>query len=66
VEGRCQRAPGGPTPGGGAARGGPVPPGGVATSWPSSVAALDCLSSGKIGTLGFVSSNSENISCVLF
>jgi hypothetical protein len=44
-----------------------VPPGGVATSWPSSVFALDIVSSrGEIGILGFISSNSENISCVTF
>jgi hypothetical protein len=41
--------------------------GGVVASWPSSVSALDSVScQGKIGTLGFVSSNSENISCVTF
>jgi hypothetical protein len=39
----------------------------VARSWPPSVSALDSDScSGKIGGLAFVSSNSENISCVAF
>jgi hypothetical protein len=44
-----------------------VPAGGVATSVPSSVSALDSIFvSGKIGGLAFVSSNSENISCITF
>jgi hypothetical protein len=47
--------------------GGPAPPHGVASRWPSSVFALDFVFvSGKIGGLAFVSSNSENISCVTF
>jgi hypothetical protein len=46
---------------------GGAPPGGVAASWPSFVSALDSVFvSGKIGTLGFVLSNSENISFVTF
>jgi hypothetical protein len=49
------------------AQGAPAPPGGVATSWPPSNSSLDSVSCrGKIGTSGFVSSNSENISCVTF
>jgi hypothetical protein len=66
VEGRCQRVDQGPTPHPGAARGG------CATRWCGCLLALLrlcfglCLMSGKIGTLGFVSSNSENISCVTF
>jgi hypothetical protein len=48
-------------------QGAPAPPPGVVASWPLSVSALDSLSCWeKIGTLGFVSSNSENISCVNF
>jgi hypothetical protein len=48
-------------------QGGPVPPHGVASPWPTSVSALDSIfMSGKIGNLGFVLSNSENISCVTF
>jgi hypothetical protein len=44
-----------------------VPPGGVATSVPSSVSALDSVFVwGKIGGLAFISSNSENISCITF
>jgi hypothetical protein len=39
----------------------------VASPWPSSVSALDFVfMSGKIGSLAFVSSNSENIYCVNF
>jgi hypothetical protein len=65
VEGRCQRAPERPTPYGGAARG--APPYGVAASMPPSVSALDSVFvSGKIGGLAFISSNSENISCITF
>jgi hypothetical protein len=46
---------------------GPTPPYGVASPWPSSVSALDFVfMSGKIRSLAFVSSNSENISCVTF
>jgi hypothetical protein len=46
---------------------GSTPPYGVPASWPSSVFALDSVFvSGKIGGLTFVSSNSENISCVTF
>jgi hypothetical protein len=46
---------------------GSTPPYGVPASWPSSVFALDpVFVSGKIGGLTFVSSNSENISCVTF
>jgi hypothetical protein len=57
----------GPTPPGCAARGAPAPPYGVAGPWLSSVSALDFVFvSGKIGGLAFVSSNSENISCVTF
>jgi hypothetical protein len=49
------------------AQGAPTPPGGVATSWPPSDSSLDSVSCrGEIGTSGFVSSNSENISCVTF
>jgi hypothetical protein len=48
--------------------GGP-PPGGTARGWPLVPLRL-CfgllLASGKIGTLAFVLSNSENISCVAF
>jgi hypothetical protein len=48
-------------------QGWPAPPYGVASPWPSSVSALDFVFvSGKIGSLAFVSSNSENISCVTF
>ena len=44
-----------------------APRGGVSTSWPSSVSALDSVFvSEKIGTLAFVRSRSENISCVTF
>jgi hypothetical protein len=40
---------------------------GVATLVPSSISALDSVFvSGKIGGLAFVSSNSENISCITF
>jgi hypothetical protein len=47
-------------------RGG-APPYDVPASWPSSVSALDSVFvSGKKGCLAFVSSNSENISCVTF
>jgi hypothetical protein len=47
--------------------GGPAPSYGVASPWPSSVSALDFVFvSRKIGSLAFVSSNSENISCVTF
>jgi hypothetical protein len=50
-------APEGPTPYGSAARG--APPYGVAASVPSSISALDSVfMSEKIGTLGFISSNS--------
>jgi hypothetical protein len=43
------------------------PPGGAARAWPPSVSAWDSGScSGKIGGSAFVSSNSENISCVAF
>jgi hypothetical protein len=49
------------------ARWGAVPPYGVASTWPSPISALDSVFvSGKIGGLAFVSSNSENISCVTF
>jgi hypothetical protein len=49
------------------AGGRPLPPYGVAASVPSSVSALDSISvSEKIGGLAFVSSNSENISCITF
>jgi hypothetical protein len=55
----------GPTPPGGAARG--APPYGVPASWPSSFSPFGLrVVSEKIGTLGFVLSNSENISCVTF
>jgi hypothetical protein len=38
-----------------------------ASPWPDSVSAMDFVFvSGKIGRLAFVSSNSENISCVTF
>jgi hypothetical protein len=47
--------------------GGPAPLHGVASPWPSFVSALNFVFvSGKIGSLAFVSSNSENISCVTF
>jgi hypothetical protein len=40
---------------------------GGTTSWPPSDSSLDSIScQGKIGTFGFVLSNSENISCVTF
>jgi hypothetical protein len=46
---------------------GGAPPYGLASPWPSSVSALDSVFvSGKIGGLAFVSSNSENISCITF
>jgi hypothetical protein len=46
---------------------GPATPYGVASPWPSSVSALDFIFvSGKIGSLAFVLSNYENISCVTF
>jgi hypothetical protein len=46
---------------------GGAPPGGVATSVPSSVSTLDSVFvSEKKGCLTFVSSNSENISCITF
>ena len=55
------------TPALGAAYPWPAPRGGVATSVPSSVSTLDSVDvSGKIGTLAFVTSDSENISCVTF
>jgi hypothetical protein len=58
VEGRCQRVDQGPTPQGGTARGAPPGPP-LSLLWtPSRV--------GEIGTSGFVSSNSENISYVTF
>jgi hypothetical protein len=48
-------------------QGDPRAPHGVASPWPSSVSALDFVFvSRKIGHSGFVSSNSENISCVTF
>jgi hypothetical protein len=48
-------------------QGAPAPPPGVVASWPLSVSALDSVSCrGKIGTSGFISSNSGNISCVTF
>jgi hypothetical protein len=48
-------------------QGAPALPGGVATSVPSSFSALDFVFVlGKIGGLAFVSSNSENISCITF
>jgi hypothetical protein len=54
-------------PPGGMARGWPAPPYSVAGPWSPSVLALDfVLRQGKIGTSAFVSSNSENISCVAF
>jgi hypothetical protein len=66
VEGRCPRVDQGPTPPGGVTMG-PAPLYGVASPWPSSVSSLDSVFvSGKIGGLAFVSSNSENISCVTF
>jgi hypothetical protein len=44
-----------------------APPYGVPASWPSSISGLDFVFvTGKIGSLAFVSSNSENISCVTF
>jgi hypothetical protein len=47
--------------------GGPTPPYGVASPWPTCVSALDFVFvSGKIRSFAFVSSNSENISCVTF
>jgi hypothetical protein len=46
---------------------GPALPGGVVAPWPPSDSSLDFVSCrGKIGPSGFVSSNSENISCVTF
>jgi hypothetical protein len=48
-------------------QGAPAPPPGVVASWPLSDSSLDSVScQGKIGSSGFVSSNSENISCVTF
>jgi hypothetical protein len=48
-------------------QGEPAPPHGVASPWPSCVSALDFVFVlGKIGSLAFISSNSENISCVTF
>jgi hypothetical protein len=47
--------------------GGPAPPHGVASPWPSSVFAFYFVFvSGKIGSLAFISPNSENISYVTF
>jgi hypothetical protein len=55
------------SPPGGAGQGLAAPPYGVARSCPPSVSALDSDScSEKIGGSAFVSSNSENISCVAF
>jgi hypothetical protein len=54
-------------PPGGAGQGLASPPYGVAVPWLPSVSALDYVSCReKIGTLAFVSSNFENISCVAF
>jgi hypothetical protein len=51
----------------GAARGWAVPPHGEAGRWPPSGSrSVLVLPSGKIGVSVFVSSNSENISCVAF
>jgi hypothetical protein len=48
-------------------QGGPAPPPSVADPWPPSNSSSDSIScQGKIGTSGFVLSNSENISCVTF
>jgi hypothetical protein len=55
------------SPLGGAARGWPAPPYGVATLWPPSGSrSVFVLRPGKIGVSAFVSSDSENISCVDF
>jgi hypothetical protein len=66
MEGRCQRAAKGPTPSGGVARGHPHTP--MVCQPPGLPPALLPTSShvGKNRGSGFVSSNSENISCVTF
>jgi hypothetical protein len=57
----------GPTPGPDTARGWPVPWGrGGCPLAPLHLSFGLCHASGKIGTLAFVSSNSENIFCVAF
>jgi hypothetical protein len=67
VEGRRREVDQGPTPGPSAARGWPAPWGGAAASWPPLHLCFGLHHAlGKIGTLAFVSSNSENISCVAF
>jgi hypothetical protein len=54
------------SPPGGAARGWPAPPYGVAALWPPLSLLWTQSRVEKIGTLAFVSSNSENISCITF
>jgi hypothetical protein len=62
-----QEATRGVSPQGGAARGWATPPHGEAGPWPpSSSLSVLVLCPGKIGVWEFVSSNSENISCVAF
>jgi hypothetical protein len=66
VKGRCQEVEQGPTPCPGVARGWPAPWGVRSPSGPLRLCFGLRLVSGKIGTSAFVSSNSENISCVTF
>jgi hypothetical protein len=54
------------SPPGGAAKGWPAPPYGVAALCPPPSLLWTPSHVGKIGTSAFISSNSENISCVTF
>ena len=67
TEGETERALEVATPPGGAAREGPMPRYDVGPPWPPSGTSLaPWVHLGKIEGLAFVSSNSENISCVGF
>jgi hypothetical protein len=67
VEGRHQRATRVVSPQVGTARCWAAPPGGEAGPWPPSDSlSVLVLRPGKIGVWLFISSNSENISCVAF
>jgi hypothetical protein len=66
VEGRRQEVGQVAPPPSGAARGWPMPPYGVAAPGPPPSLLWTPSRVGEIGTLAFVSSNSENISCVAF
>jgi hypothetical protein len=56
----------GATQPGGVARGWAAPPHGAPSLWSPFISALDSVSCWEIGTLAFVSYNSENIFCVAF